>query len=262
MRRLERFHESESAWVGMGRTVGAMERARLRRMLRALARATVLREELRAELMIDNHEVRDDLLELAGRFTRAGRLDAPEDVFHLELADLERAVADPDHDLRAGVARELARRAAWRRVEVPNRFTTEEIEGMPSRGLGAFEHGEGPLRGTAVSPGAAEAAVCVLRSPDEGERMPTGAVLVAPATDPGWTPLFARASAVVVEIGGLFSHAATVAREYGLPAVANVEGATDLLRDGDVVRVDGSRGVVEVVARARPAGSASVRSGS
>jgi pyruvate,water dikinase len=80
--------------------------------------------------------------------------------------------------------------------------------------------------------------------------MPTGAVLVAPATDPGWTPLFARAAAVVVEIGGLFSHAATVAREYGLPAVSNVEGVTDLLRDGDVVRVDGARGVVEVLQRA------------
>ncbi len=80
--------------------------------------------------------------------------------------------------------------------------------------------------------------------------MPTGAVLVAPATDPGWTPLFARASAVVVEIGGLFSHAATVAREYGLPAVSNVEAATERLRDGDVVRVDGARGLVVLVARA------------
>jgi pyruvate,water dikinase len=58
---------------------------------------------------------------------------------------------------------------------------------------------------------------------------------------------------VVVEIGGLFSHAATVAREYGLPSVANVEGATDLLRDGDVVRVDGSRGLVEVVSTPRRA---------
>jgi rifampicin phosphotransferase len=87
----------------------------------------------------------------------------------------------------------------------------------------------------------------VLRSPNEGERLRPARCWFAPAIDPGWTPLFARASAVVVEIGGLFRHAATVAREYGLPAVANVDGATDLLRDGDVVRVDGSRGVVEVV---------------
>jgi rifampicin phosphotransferase len=128
---------------------------------------------------------------------------------------------------------------------------------MAARAVAAGD-ASGPLRGTAVSRGAAEAPVCVLRSPDEGERMPTGAVLVAPSTDPGWAPLFSRASAVVVEIGGLFSHAATVAREYGLPAVANVEGATDLLRDGDVVRVDGSRGVVEVISRAGPGEAALV----
>ena len=90
----------------------------------------------------------------------------------------------------------------------------------------------------------------VFLSADTDETVYPGEILVAPFTDPGWTPLFARASAVVVEIGGLFSHAATVAREYGLPAVSNVEGVTDLLHDGDLVRVDGTRGVVEVVSRA------------
>jgi pyruvate,water dikinase len=232
----------------MTAAVGPLERMRLRRMLRALARKVVLREELRSEIMIDNGEVREELLELGRRLASRGRLDAADEVFHLELAELEQAVADPAYDARAAVGRELARRAAWRRVEVPNRFTSEEVDGMPARGLRVADVA-GPLMGTAVSPGAAEGRVAVLRSPDEAERMPTGAVLVAPATDPGWTPLFARASAVVVEIGGLFSHAATVAREYGLPAVANIEGATDLLHDGDVVRVDGSRGVVEVVSR-------------
>ncbi len=256
-RRLRRFHESEAAWRRLAATVGPIDRARLRGMLRALARKIVLREELRSEIMIDNYEVRDELLELGRRLASAGRLDAAEDVFHLELAELTRAVADPAYDARGAVRRELARRAASRRVEVPNRFATEEIDGMAARAVAAGD-ASGPLRGTAVSPGAAEAPVCVLRSPDEGERMPTGAVLVAPSTDPGWAPLFSRASAVVVEIGGLFSHAATVAREYGLPAVANVEGATDLLRDGDVVRVDGSRGVVEVISRAGPGEAALV----
>lgn len=248
-RRLRRVRDAEGAWAEVARSVAPLQRARLRRILRKLARVMALREQCRSELMIDGAEVRDELRELGRRFADAGRLDAPDDVFHLELPELERAVAEPGLDLRAVVRRELARRAAWRRTEVPNRFSTEEIDGMAARGLAPGEAG-GAMRGTAVSPGEAEAPVCVLRSPDEGERMPTGAVLVAPATDPGWMPLFARASAVVVEIGGLFSHAATVAREYGLPAVANVEGATDLLRDGDVVRVDGSRGVVEVVSRA------------
>lgn len=248
-RRLGRFHRSEAVWRGVRPAVDPLQHDRLRRKLRALARKVALREELRFEVMIDNCEVRDLLLEMGRRMATAGRLDEPDDVFHLELAELERATADPGYDARAAVRRELARQAAWRRIEVPNRFETGEIDGMPSRGLSVGTL-HGALHGTAVSPGIVEAPVAVLRSPDEGERLPTGAVLVAPATDPGWTPLFARAAAVVVEIGGLFSHAATVAREYGLPAVSNVEGITDLLHDGDVVRVDGSRGVVEVLRRA------------
>jgi len=87
---------------------------------------------------------------------------------------------------------------------------------------------------------------------DDSAALLPGGVLVAYATDPAWTPLFARAAGIVVELGGLLSHAATVAREYGIPCVSNVEGATELLRDGDLVRVDGSRGVVVVVSRARP----------
>jgi pyruvate,water dikinase len=248
-RRQRRAREAAAAWAEVARVVTRFQRGRLRKILRDLARHMALREECRYELAKDATEVRDGLRALARRLVAAGRLDAGDDVFHLELAELERAMADPAFDVRAAVRRELARRAAWRRIEVPNRFTTEEIDGMAARGL-AVAHAGSALRGNAVSPGVAEASVCVLRSPEDGERMPTGAVLVAPSTDPGWTPLFARASAVVVEIGGLFSHAATVAREYGLPAVANVERATDLLRDGDLVRVDGSRGVVEIVSRA------------
>jgi pyruvate,water dikinase len=80
--------------------------------------------------------------------------------------------------------------------------------------------------------------------------MARGGILVAPATDPGWTPLFARAAGVVVEIGGVMSHAATVAREYGLPCVSNVEEAVARLRDGDLVRVDGTRGTIEILERA------------
>jgi pyruvate,water dikinase len=73
---------------------------------------------------------------------------------------------------------------------------------------------------------------------------------VAPTTDPGWTPIFARAVGVVVEMGGVMSHAATVAREYGLPCVSNVDGAIWRVRDGDLLRVDGTRGRIEVLERA------------
>jgi pyruvate,water dikinase len=106
------------------------------------------------------------------------------------------------------------------------------------------------LAGTAVSPGEVEGPACILRSPEDHPKMRTGGILVAPTTDPGWTPIFARAAGVVVELGGVMSHAGTVAREYGLPCVSNVDDATRRLRDGDLLRVDGTRGTVEVVRRA------------
>ena len=78
----------------------------------------------------------------------------------------------------------------------------------------------------------------------EAERLMEGDVLVAPSTDPGWTPLFLRASALVMETGGYLSHGAIVAREFGIPAVANVPGILAALKDGETIRVDGSAGRV------------------
>ena len=100
------------------------------------------------------------------------------------------------------------------------------------------------LTGLCVSPGSVEADVVVMRDPGEFASMKRGAILVAPATDPSWTPLFTLASGVIVEVGGMLSHASTIAREYGLPALANVKDATRILRTGDRVRLDASRGRV------------------
>jgi phosphohistidine swiveling domain-containing protein len=85
----------------------------------------------------------------------------------------------------------------------------------------------------------------VLRSP-VGAQLEPGEVLVAPATDPGWTPLFLTASALVMEMGGMMSHGAVVAREYGIPAVVGVPNATDRIATGQRLRVDGSAGSVVV----------------
>ena len=100
------------------------------------------------------------------------------------------------------------------------------------------------LRGAGVSSGRARGPARVIRHPSEGSRLRPGDVLVAPSTDPGWTPLFLRASAVVMEVGGYLSHGAIVAREYGLPAVVNVPGAVTAIRDDQLLSVDGDTGEV------------------
>jgi phosphohistidine swiveling domain-containing protein len=82
---------------------------------------------------------------------------------------------------------------------------------------------------------------------EEAGKLERGDLLVAPFTDPGWTPLLNLAAGVVTETGGLLSHAAVICREYGLPAVLNVAGATQLLRDGQRVRIDGENGHVDIL---------------
>lgn len=81
-----------------------------------------------------------------------------------------------------------------------------------------------------------------------------GEVLVAPVTDPGWTPHFLTASAIVVDMGGMLSHGSIIAREYGVPGVVNVGNGTSIIATGDLVEVDGSAGVVRVLQRAGRAG--------
>ena len=106
------------------------------------------------------------------------------------------------------------------------------------------------LTGVPGSPGKAEGVVRIVRSTDDFASFPAGAILVARTTNPAWTPLFHAARGVVVESGGPLSHGAVTAREMHIPAVMAVRGVLTALRDGDVVRVDGSAGAVEIVSRA------------
>jgi pyruvate,water dikinase len=99
--------------------------------------------------------------------------------------------------------------------------------------------------GTPLSAGVAEAPALVLQHPTTPPSEPF--VLVCPSTDPAWVPLFAKAKAVVMETGGVLSHGAIVAREFGLPAVAGLPDITKRIQSGQTVRVDGGRGVVSVI---------------
>ena len=103
------------------------------------------------------------------------------------------------------------------------------------------------LSGLPSSPGRVTGVARVLFSPHEGARLQAGEILVAPSTDPGWTPLFLLAAGLVVETGGYLSHGAIVAREYGIPAVLNVPLATQRIPDGSTVLLDGAQGVVQLI---------------
>jgi pyruvate,water dikinase len=108
------------------------------------------------------------------------------------------------------------------------------------------EAGENEYIGEPISPGSAIGEVKVLHSPDEKPVLP-GEILVTRATDPGWTPLFLNAAGVILEVGGMLQHGALVAREYGKPCVSGLIDATEILKDGQLVEIDGTSGVVRLM---------------
>jgi pyruvate,water dikinase len=164
----------------------------------------------------------------------AGRLDRAGDVFFLDLADL-----DAPGDLRALAARNRAEYERELGRKVIPRVMTSEGETFYT----APDAVPGALTGTPVSAGVYEGTVRVVLDP-AGAKLQPGEVLVAPGTDPAWTPLFLSAGALVMELGGVMSHGSVVAREYGIPAVVGVPEATRQLRTGQRVRVDGESGQV------------------
>ena len=173
-------------------------------------------------------------VELAAR----ALLDRPDDVFFLTLPEARRAVAG--EDLRAAVA---GRRVIYRREQARRHVPRVLLSDGTDAETELPATTDGAIRGTPASPGVARGVARVIRAP-AGARLEPGEVLVAPSTDPGWTPLFLTASALVMEMGGMMSHGAVVAREYGIPAVVGVPEATSRIATGERVVVDGSHGTV------------------
>jgi len=173
----------------------------------------------------------------------AGRLDVPEQVFDLTIDQLDDALGDTSIDLRALAEKNTQYLRRLRHVrEFPRIIDSRgRILRPPKR-----KAREGELAGEPISPGVVRGRINVLHEPDEKPVLP-GDILVARATDPGWTPLFLNASGIVLEIGGLLQHGALVAREYGKPCVAGIEHATSVLSDGQMVELDGANGVVRFI---------------
>ncbi len=194
-------------------------------------------------LILGVDTVRQRVLKHGAELAAAGRLDNAEQVFDLNIDDLDRALTDKKMDVRAAAKENRIYPDKLRAVsQLPTIFDSRgKIIRPPSPPVKP-----GEVAGTAISAGVARGKIKVLHAPDE-KPLERGEILVARATDPGWTPLFVNAAAVILEIGGMLQHGALVAREYGLPCVAGVAGATTIWKDGTMVEVDGSSGIIRKV---------------
>ena len=188
------------------------------------------------------------LLEEAERLVQADVLREKEDIFYLTFRELHDVVCANQVDDQL-IDR---RRDAFRSYQAltPPRVLTSDGEVI----AGAYRRDDvpaGALVGLPVSAGTIEGRARVVLDMAEAD-LETGDILVTAYTDPSWTPLFVAIKGLVTEVGGLMTHGAVIAREYGLPAVVGVEGATRLIRDGQRIRVHGTDGYVEVAALATP----------
>jgi pyruvate,water dikinase len=231
-------------------TLGRLKGLRRKLFVKQLERAqryAPLREDGLADVGMSYPLLRQMLRELGARFTAANMIAEPDDIFWLTQEEVEAAAEKVDHsespqDHRTSV---IERKAAWRaanRATPPLALPQTKLTQMKSR-RGKKGKGE-TLKGVAASPGQVTASACVVHGPEDFAQMNTGDVLVAALTTPAWTPLFARAAAVVTDIGGPLSHGSIVAREYGIPAVLGTAEATKRIQSGQTISVDGSSGQV------------------
>jgi rifampicin phosphotransferase len=183
------------------------------------------------------------LMEEAGRLVRARVLREKEDIFYLRFQELQ----DVLRTNRADDQLIEQRKDAFRSYQAltPPRVLTSDGEAV----AGAYRRDglpSGALVGLPVSAGTVDGRARVVLDIAKAD-LEAGDILVTAYTDPSWTPLFVAIKGLVTEVGGLMTHGAVIAREYGLPAVVGVEHATRLIRDGQRIRVDGTDGYVEIL---------------
>jgi rifampicin phosphotransferase len=212
-----------------------------------------VRENALSDIGLGYPVLRKMLHELGHRCAQAGWIERSEDIFWLNVDEVQEAVASLE---RGGSANSQSRRVAHRKA---TQQTLEKLTPPPMLppkkkfmgiDMAAFtpatedSHVGNTLKGIGASVGRVTAVARVLHGPEDFDRMKPGDVLVAATTTPAWTPLFAMASAVVTDIGGPLGHGSIVAREYGIPAVLGTGVATRRIRSGQTITVDGSAGTV------------------
>ncbi|MFH1091341.1 MAG: PEP-utilizing enzyme, partial [Pseudomonadota bacterium] len=206
-----------------------------------------MRENSRYYHIMGLHVVRKKILRLEAQLMRQGRLKCKDDIFFLYRDELSQLSAGKLNwaDVEDRVRERRLEHIRLSRMTPPMSIGVEMTEAGPEAAVGAAD--KNLLKGQPASPGQYTGLAHVILDPSMDVELKPGEVLVAPFTDPAWTPLFLTAGAAVVEIGSYLSHAGTVAREFGMPCVVDVPGCTSSLQTGCRVKVDGFNGLVRII---------------
>jgi pyruvate,water dikinase len=238
----------EAAFEALAASPGRLNA--FRRLLAETQRIVPIREEQVQELTIAWPVMRRAVARIGEELASQGRLLNPDDVFFLTRAEVLAALRATGPTSVIDVAERRATREAQAQLVPPlvvgrlGPILRRVWETFPKL-VGAVRSDRAIAAGSPASAGRATGLVRVIRGPDEFDTLLPGEILVAPMTAPAWTPLFARAAAVVTDVGSAAAHASIIAREFGIPAIVGCGDATSRLRTGTRVTVDGSTGNVE-----------------
>lgn len=235
------------AWTRIASGTTLLQRLAIRFFLTLAERDNNQRELARSSFCKIAEFVRALVLESARRLKARGVLVDGEDIFHLTADEQSRALNGtlaPKH-VQARISERKRLFEHWSAQPAPSVVNDQRL-GMqkPSQSASALVEGCEQWSGIAIGNGRVEGIVRIIHHPNDIARLAKGEILVASSTDPAWVPLFLKAGGLVMETGGFLSHGAIVAREFGLPAIVNIPGIMQILRDGDVVVVDGPSGTL------------------
>lgn len=210
-----------------------------------LCRFFALREANRHHLMYYSTAVRALLMHLGDLLVAQGRLDQPDDIFFLSIDDRNDLLTGHTKNWKLIVQERRKERERHAAVVVPD--TVRDWEAMnETGGISPKSNLPRQLTGMPISPGSIVGPVRQIRSATDWSHVNPGDILVVPVIDPGLAPLFGIAGGLIAEMGGTLSHGAIIAREYGLPTVANVEGAMAQLSDGLHIKLDAGSGTIRI----------------
>lgn len=232
----------EQVWLEIKEKVPASKHSEIRKLVRECQDGAAVREKNKSVLALIMDAYRIIAKELGRRFYERVLIKEPDDIFFCTWPELF-SVLIGEWDGR-GIQVLIAVRKDWMR-EMESLAPPDVIFGEKPKFMESVTQvSSNCLAGVPAAAGKASGLVRLISHPNEGGRLKPGEVMVAPSTDPGWTPLFLKAGAVVMETGGFLSHGAIVAREYGIPAVVNIPGVMGILKEGQTIVVDGDNGKI------------------
>ncbi|MCO7223355.1 PEP/pyruvate-binding domain-containing protein [Pleionea sp. CnH1-48] len=239
----QQVQQRREAFAQIMQQSGWLRRQCLKRLHHLIECFAGSRDMPKHQLVLFNYAMRQRALLLGETLVQRGRLAKADDIFHLKLADIEASEKNSAIDLK-NIAQKQAKS-----IQTLTQQVREFPQVIDSRGRilrPPSQAVDGTLKGTGVSPGKVIGTVKTLHTPHD-KPIEAGDILVAYTTDPGWTPLFVNASAIILEVGGILQHGAVVAREFGKPCVTGIDQVMSVLKDGQRIEVDGHHGTLRIL---------------